>query len=81
MLNPEQRRFIASRAAKAQQMLDSGRPLIGSVPGRLSLELRAIVAGAQTVLDRLAASGFDPLLDNCRLRRRDAPRLLWNMMR
>jgi hydroxysqualene synthase len=80
-LNPEQREFIASRAAKAQRLLDSGRPLIGSVPGRLSLELRAIVAGAQTVLERLAASGFDPLLDNCRLRRRDAPRLLWNMMR
>lgn len=55
------RQVIAHEASQARALLDAGRPLIRAVPLRLSLELRAIVAGGARVLDKLAASGFDPI--------------------
>jgi hydroxysqualene synthase len=77
-LSPPMRAVIEQLAAQAQQQLDEGKPLLGAVPGRLGWELRAVVAGGQSVLDKLAASQFDPLQTNCRLSKRDGWLLLKN---
>lgn len=53
------RQAIADEAARAREQLLEGRPLIASVPWRLSLELRAIVSGGLRILDRIAAVDCD----------------------
>lgn len=53
------RQAIAEEAARARDQLLEGRPLIASVPWRLSLELRAIVSGGLRILDRIAAVDCD----------------------
>jgi squalene synthase HpnC len=62
--------------AKTQSLLDSGRPLIKMVPLRLGLELRAICAGGQRVLDKLAANRFDPFASRPKLGLADVPSLV-----
>ncbi len=63
--------LIEQQALMARQLLDSGRPLFGRVPLRLRLELRAVVAGGSRILDKLAASGFDPIKTRPSLTKRD----------
>ena len=58
-----------------------GAPLVHRVPGRAGWELRAVVQGGLRVLDRIEALGPAALRQRPRLRRRDAPRLLWRMLR
>ncbi len=57
--SPALRAAIAHEAARARRQLLSGRRLFGAVPLRLSLELRAIVAGGLRILDRTAAVDHD----------------------
>lgn len=71
------RRVIAAQADFARALLVQGQPLLAQVPFRLSLELRAIVAGGHRVLDKLAASDFDPIAARPKLSKRDiVPALL-----
>ncbi len=70
--SPEQLRMLIERQAHfAQNLLISGKPLFSQVPWRLGLELRAVVAGATRVLEKLAASGFDPIALRPKLLKRD----------
>jgi squalene synthase HpnC len=62
--------------AESQALLDAGRPLIGMVPVRLSLELRAICAGGQRILDLLASHQFDPFAMRPKLSAKDIPGLV-----
>ena len=57
-------------------MLSTGAPLIRSVPWRLSLELRAIIAGGQRVLNRIADADYDVFKKRPALGWFDAPALL-----
>lgn len=61
---------------QTQSLLSAGRPLIGMVPFRLSLELRAICAGGQRILDLIAAGQFDPFAKRPKLGAKDLPSLL-----
>lgn len=70
------RACIASRTAQAGALLESGAPLVRRVPLRLSLELRATLAGGRRILDLLERSGFDPIAHRPKLGWRDAPALL-----
>ncbi len=72
---------IAEEARAAAALLESGAPLLRLVPRRLSWELRATLAGARRVLERLEAGGHDPIALRPRLRWRDAPALLRLMLR
>ena len=70
------RRAIGHEAARARTQLLEGRPLIAGVPWRLSLELRAIIAGGLRILDRIAAVDHDVLRHRPVLGWRDALPLL-----
>lgn len=61
---------------QTESLLNAGRPLIKMVPLRLGLELRAICAGGQRILDKLAANHFDPFSSRPKLGPSDIPNLL-----
>lgn len=67
---------LAQEHEFAQQMLITGAPLIRGVPWRLSLELRAIIAGGQRVLNRIADADYDVFKKRPALGWFDAPALL-----
>jgi squalene synthase HpnC len=66
------RACIAYEASRAGQMLAEGSPLPSQVKGRMGWELRAIVAGGQRILDKLAHHGHDPFAQRPKLGRADA---------
>lgn len=72
---PALRACIAGRVRHAAALLESGAPLLRHVPGRLSLELRATVAGGRRILERLASGGNDPFASRPTIGWRDAPAL------
>lgn len=63
---------IAKEAQRAQTMLARGAPLAARTGGRLGWELRAIVAGGQRILRKLAAGGHDPFARRPAIGRQDA---------
>lgn len=75
-LSEASRRAVAIEAERARAQMLAGRPLLAQVPRRLGWELRFIVAGGLRILDRLAASGHDPVLARPRLGWRDGAPLL-----
>lgn len=75
------RACIAGEAARARALLAAGRPLPARVGGRIGWELRAIVAGGERILDKLAANGHDPFAARPALSRADALPLAWHMVR
>ncbi len=70
------RRAMSGELDFARQMLASGAPLVSRVPWRLSLELRAIIAGGQRIIDRIAYAQHDVFRHRPILGWRDAPALL-----
>lgn len=72
----ELREAIRHEAGRAARLLDFGAPLAAMVPLRLGLELRAVLAGARRVLERLARGGFDPIARTACLGWPDAPAIL-----
>lgn len=58
-VSPELRRVIDSELRFAAGLLASGAQLIGRVPLRLSLELRAIIAGGQRIIERISQARGD----------------------
>jgi hydroxysqualene synthase len=64
---------------RTRALFDSGRPLCDAVHGRLRYELRATWLGGVRILDRLRASGYDPVSDRPSLGAGDAPWLAWRL--
>ena len=75
------RACIEQEAQRAQSMLARGAPLASRTGGRLGWELRAIVAGGQRILLKLAAGGHDPFAKRPALNRMDALPLAFAMAR
>lgn len=75
------RRMLQQEARHCRELLHAGLPLVRQVPRRLGWELRAIVAGADRVLDRFEAGGCDPIAHRPRLRWTDAPALVAGWLR
>lgn len=67
---------IRVEAARAREQLLDGAELVATVPLRLGLELRFIIAGGLRILERLAQNGYDPARTRPVLGWRDAPALL-----
>ena len=61
--------------------MQKGSQLVHRVPGRAGWELRAVVQGALRVLDKVDGLGAGVLRQRPRLTRRDAPAVLWRMLR
>jgi len=77
--DPAMRRLLDFQIARARRLLRAGAPLGRRLPGRLGLEIRAIVLSGERVLERLAAPRAD-LFDRPRLDRRDRLRILWRAL-
>jgi squalene synthase HpnC len=75
-MSPALRHAISGELEFARHMLAAGAPLVRRVPWRLSLELRAIIAGGQRIIDRIARAQHDVFRHRPTLGWRDAPALL-----
>jgi len=62
---------------RARDLLLQGAPLAHTLPGRIGLELRLIIAGGLRILEKLERSGADVFRRRPLLRRRDWPVLMW----
>jgi squalene synthase HpnC len=72
----ELRRALAVEADFAAHLLLAGRPLLKRVPWRLALELRAVLAGAARVLERIRNQNFNVFSARPTLGWKDAPALI-----
>ena len=68
--------LMAFECARARRMLLSGAPLGRSLPGRLGLEIRAVVAGGAAILDKIEAVQGDVFRHRPVLRKVDWVRIL-----
>ena len=66
---------------RARALMLQGAPLAHTLPGRIGLELRLIVAGGMRILEKLERCGADVFRHRPRLRRRDWPVLMWQAAR
>lgn len=53
------RRLMAFQVDRARALMRSGAPLGADLPGRIGLEIRAIVAGGLRILDKIEAVDYD----------------------
>lgn len=53
--NPAWQALMAFQVSRARDMMHKGAPLAGMMPGRFGVELRMIVAGGLTILDKIDA--------------------------
>lgn len=53
------KRLMAFQCGRTRDMLNSGRPLGRALPGRMGAELRLIIAGGSTILDKIDAANGD----------------------
>ena len=65
---------------RARELMQSGASLGRALPGRIGMEIRAIVAGGLRILDKIESAGYDVF--NCRpvLGPLDWPRILWKAL-
>jgi hydroxysqualene synthase len=71
---------VMSQTNLARQMLISGKPLLWRVPFRLSLELRAILAGGVSLADKIIALKGNTQVLRPALSKKDGMQLLWRFI-
>ena len=69
--------LLAFECARTRTLMQSGAPLGARLPGRLGLEIRAIVEAGTAILDKVDRVGGDVFRHRPVLRRADWPRILW----
>jgi squalene synthase HpnC len=74
------RELMAFQCQRARAMMRAGAPLGTRLPGRLGLEIRAIVSGGLRVLDRIDAVGGDVFRRRPVLGRADWIAVLWRAL-
>jgi squalene synthase HpnC len=75
------RAALAAAVDRTRKLFEQGRPICDAVRGRLAYELRATWLGGVRILDRLEASGFDPIHRRPRLGPADLPWMAWQFAR
>jgi phytoene/squalene synthetase len=70
------RELMAFECDRARGMLMDGAPLGRTLPGRLGLEIRAVVAGGAAILDKIDAVQGDVFRHRPVLRKADWVRIL-----
>lgn len=70
------RRLMAFEVKRARALMLSGASLGSDLPGRIGLEIRVIVAGGLSILDKIEAVGYDVLQHRPVLGTFDWPRIL-----
>jgi len=66
--------------ARTRALFDTGRPLVRALPLRLSLELAAVIAGGERILERIDAVGGDVFHHRPTLGARDWARVAWRAL-
>jgi phytoene/squalene synthetase len=74
------RALLAFQVARARALMLSGAPLGWRLPGRIGLEIRAIVAGGLRILDKIEATDFDVFTRRPALKTLDWPLLVWSSL-
>lgn len=64
-------RLLAAQLARAETMMRTGAPLARALPGRIGWELRLIVQGGLTIIERIRAADYDIFHHRPTLRPRD----------
>ncbi|MBC7379237.1 MAG: squalene synthase HpnC [Burkholderiaceae bacterium] len=72
--------LIAAEVRWARELMLQGAPLVHRLPGRAGWELRLVVQGGLRILQRIEAGGFASLRLRHKLRKRDAPAVLWHAL-
>ncbi|MEO9102271.1 MAG: squalene synthase HpnC [Burkholderiaceae bacterium] len=73
-------KLIAEEAGWARALMLNGSKIVHQVPGRGGWELRAVVQGGLTILDKIAAMNFQTLKSRPTVGRRDAPMIVWHSL-
>jgi squalene synthase HpnC len=68
------------QCARTRALFDTGRPLVRALPLRLSLELAAVIAGGERILERIEAVGGDVFHRRPTLGARDWARVAWRAL-
>lgn len=74
------RALLDFQVRRARALMHEGAPLGWSLPGRMGLEIRAIVAGGLRILDKIEATNFDVFNQRPRLVASDWPAILWSSL-
>jgi len=75
------RALMRFQVERARALMLAGAPLGGDLPGRIGLEIRAIVAGGLTILDKIEAVDYDIFRRRPVLGKTDWLRVLWRALR
>jgi squalene synthase HpnC len=74
------RSLLRFQVQRARTLMLSGAPLGWDLPGRIGLEIRAIVAGGLRVLDKIEAVDYDVFKRRPKLDAFDWPLILWRSL-
>lgn len=78
--SPDFRELMRFQVDRARAMMLQGAPLGWRLPGRIGLEIRAIVAGGLRILDKIEAVEFDVFTRRPVLVTLDWPGILWRAL-
>jgi phytoene synthase len=73
--------LLAFECARTRSLMESGAPLGARLPGRMGLEIRAVVEGGTAILDKIGGAQGDVFRHRPVLRAVDWPRILWRALR
>jgi squalene synthase HpnC len=68
------------QVGRARALMLSGSPLGWRLPGRIGLEIRAIIAGGLRILDKIEAVDYDVFAHRPTLKASDWPSILWHTL-
>lgn len=74
------RALMRFQVERARALMLEGAPLGRALPGRIGLEIRAIVAGGLRILAKIEAAGYDVFNNRPVLGPFDWPRILWKAL-
>jgi squalene synthase HpnC len=78
---PALRTLVADMVAWTRALMHDGAPLVHAIPGRAGWELRLVVQGGLRILEKIDRLDHATMLSRPKLRRSDAPVLLWRALR
>ncbi|WP_310450786.1 squalene synthase HpnC [Sulfuritalea sp.] len=73
-------KLLRFQVERARALMLSGAPLGWDLPGRIGLEIRAIVAGGLRILDKIEAVDYDVFSRRPKLETFDWPLILWRSL-
>jgi squalene synthase HpnC len=80
-ISPDLESVFELQHQRAQLLLEQGRDLLPHLSGRLAMEIRATVAGGQTILDYLALQQFSGIAGRPKLSRGDWLKIMFQAIR